>query len=126
MIALFLRLNYQTTTFVDKLRRVDWIGTILFIASTTGFLMAISWGGVMYPWDHWRTLVPLIVCAFGLFGFVIYEEWLSRSGGQPLIPLDVMKNRTAASTYFGTFIRKSPFISLTPKPIPSFQCLPWS
>jgi MFS family permease len=107
LIILFLHLNYKTTAFAEKLRRVDWIGTVLFIASLCGFLIPLTWGGVMYPWSHWRTLVPLILCGFGLVGFVAYEEWLTRRGLQPLIRLEVMKNRTAAVTYFGTVIRKS-------------------
>jgi MFS family permease len=114
LIALFLRLNHNTTAFTQKLRRVDWIGAILFIAALTGFLIPLTWGGIMYPWSHWRTLVPLILCGVGLIGFVVYEEWLSRRGLEPLIPLEIMKNRTAAVTYFGTFIRKNiadPFFS---------------
>jgi MFS family permease len=105
-IVLFLRLKFKTSTFTDKLRRVDWIGGILFIGSMTGFLMGLSWGGVMYPWSSWRTLVPIIVSAVGLVAFVIYEEWLMKKGLEPLIRLDVLKNRTAAVTYFGTVIRK--------------------
>jgi hypothetical protein len=106
LIALFLRLNHKTSTFADKLRRVDWIGGVMFIGSMTGFLIGLSWGGVMYPWSSWRTLVPLIVCGFGLVAFIVYEEWLMKQGREPLIRLDVMKNRTAAVTYFGTFIRR--------------------
>jgi MFS family permease len=105
-IILFLQLNFKTSTFMDKLRRVDWIGGLLFIGSMTGFLMGISWGGVLYPWFSWQTLVPIIVCGFGLVVFVIYEEWLMKNGHEPLIKLDVLKNRTAAVTYFGTVIRK--------------------
>jgi hypothetical protein len=104
LVIAFLKLNYQTSAFVAKLRRVDWIGTILFIAATTGLLIPLTWGGVIYEWSSWRTLVPLIICAFGLVGFVVYEEWLERSGGEPVIRLEVMKNRTAAVTYLGTFI----------------------
>ena len=51
MITLFLKLNYQTSSFLAKLRRVDWVGMSIFLGSTTGFLIPLSWGGVMYPWD---------------------------------------------------------------------------
>ena len=91
---------------MEKLRRVDWIGTILFVASSVGFLIPLTWGGVMYPWDHWRTLVPLILCGAGLIVFIIYEEWITRRGLEPMIRLSVFKNRTAAVTYLATFIRK--------------------
>jgi len=79
---------------------------VLFIGATTGFLIPISWGGVMYAWNSWRTLVPLIVCGVGLIAFVIYEEWITRKGYEPMIRLAVFKTRTAAVTYLATFLRK--------------------
>lgn len=76
-----------------KLSRVDWIGAFVFIASTTSILIPITWGGVMYSWDHWRTLVPLILGSVGLIGFVAWEIYGAKD---PLINLEVFMNRTAA------------------------------
>ncbi|KAI9699934.1 MAG: hypothetical protein M1820_006996 [Bogoriella megaspora] len=100
-VTVFLTLAFRTTSFMDKLRRVDWIGGAIFIASTTGFLIPVTWGGVMYAWDSWRTLVPLIVCAIGLGVFVVHEELWAQ---EPLIRTSVFKHRTAAITYLQTFI----------------------
>lgn len=36
-------------------------------------LIPITWGGNQYPWSSWHTLVPLIIGAEGLIGFVVYE-----------------------------------------------------
>jgi MFS family permease len=47
LIILFLKLHFKATSFATKLRRIDWVGLVLFIASTTGFLIPITWGGVM-------------------------------------------------------------------------------
>jgi len=55
----------------------------------------------MYAWDSWRTLVPLIVGAAGLVSFVFYEAFVAV---EPLIRLNIFKNRTAAVNYLGTFI----------------------
>jgi MFS family permease len=41
MIILFLKLNYKTSSFVAKLKRVDWIGSIVFVGATTGFLIPV-------------------------------------------------------------------------------------
>ena len=100
-VILFLSLAFRTSSFMQKLRRVDWIGLVLFIGSTTGFLIPVTWGGVMYAWDSWRTLVPLIICALGLVVFVIHEEYWAP---EPLIRTSVFKNRTAAITYLQTFL----------------------
>ncbi|KAI9714214.1 MAG: hypothetical protein M1812_006435 [Candelaria pacifica] len=101
MILAFLSLNFKPTSLIQQLKRVDWVGSVLFISSATGLLIPVTWGGVMYPWSHWRTLVPLLISAAGLVGFVFYEAYVAT---EPLIRLSVFNNRTAAVTYFGTFI----------------------
>jgi Major Facilitator Superfamily len=119
-IPLFLQINYPTNSLWSKFKRVDWIGTFLFVASTTSFLIPITWvclqlkilpnnleftdllkGGVQYPWSSWRTLVPLILGAAGLVGFVFWEKY---GAPEPLIRLVIFNNRTAVVTYIGTFI----------------------
>ena len=84
-----------------QLRRVDWIGSFIFVASTTSFLIPITWGGVIYSWSAWRTLVPLILGAFGLIGFVFYEAYVA---AEPLVRLSVFTNRTGVLGYTTTFI----------------------
>lgn len=74
---------------------------VLFLASTTGFLIPITWGGVQYPWDSWRTLVPLILCTFGMIAFVIHQEYFA---AEPLIRTSVFKSTSAAVIYFGTVL----------------------
>ena len=101
LVTIFLKLNVEHGAFLTKLRQVDWIGMIIFIASATGFLIPVTWGGVQYAWDSWRTLVPLIVCSFGLVGFVVHQEYIA---SDPLIHTAVFKNRTAAILYVDTML----------------------
>ncbi|KAK1821100.1 hypothetical protein LTR12_004492 [Friedmanniomyces endolithicus] len=97
-----LNLHFKQTSLLQQLRRIDWIGGILFTGSTTGFLIPLTWGGTMYPWTSWRTLVPLLVSAAGLVAFVVWEERYAR---EPLIRTSVTKNRTVAVTYLGDFLQ---------------------
>lgn len=99
MIPVFLRLNVIPQSIAAKLKRVDWIGTVLFVGSMTGFLIPITWGGVMYSWASWRTLVPLLIGAAGLVIFCLYEKYLAL---EPLLRLSVFSNRTANIAYLTT------------------------
>lgn len=101
LITLFLKLNQKHGSFLTKLREVDWVGMVLFLASTTGFLIPVTWGGVQYPWDSWRTLVPLIVCAAGLVAFVTHQEYIAPN---PLIRTSVFKNMSAAILFTTTIL----------------------
>jgi hypothetical protein len=37
-----------------QLRRVDWIGSVLFISSITGFLIPITWVSDNQLWTTWE------------------------------------------------------------------------
>lgn len=56
LIPLFLRLNQKTGSFLTKLRRVDWIGSFVFVASATAFLMPVTW--VSLPSSAPQTCAP--------------------------------------------------------------------
>ena len=100
-IPFCLRLNHPSGHLGSKLLHFDWAGAILLTASTTSFLMPVSWGGVMFPWSSFRTLVPLILGICGLFAFFIYDSYVVKT---PLIPLGILNNRTAAVNYIGTLV----------------------
>lgn len=101
LIPLYLNLNHKTESFAQKLARVDWVGSVVFVGSVTAVLIPVTWGGVMFDWDSWRTLVPLCVGIAGLVGFVAYEWWVPEN---PLIRLRLFGNRTAQANYFGTIM----------------------
>lgn len=43
-IPIFLKLNIKVGSIMQKLKAFDWIGSFLFIASITSFLVPLSWG----------------------------------------------------------------------------------
>jgi MFS family permease len=96
-----LRLHHRPGRIASKLLRFDWPGAFLLTASTTSFLMPVSWGGVLFPWSSFCTLVPLILGIAGLLAFIFYELLKAEC---PLIPLRIFANRTAAANYTGTLI----------------------
>jgi hypothetical protein len=56
----------------------------------------------MYPWSSWRTTLPIYLGSLVLMIFLVYSYCIS---AHPLIPAVVIKERTAAITYFGTFLQ---------------------
>ncbi|KAL2216529.1 putative MFS transporter [Thermoascus aurantiacus ATCC 26904] len=101
-VLLFLRLNFVPSSLMDKIRRVDYVGTILFVGSTASFLIPLSWGGVMYNWDSWHTLVPLIIGAVGFAVFAFYEYFFA---SDPIIPYSIFQNRTATVSFIGSLLQ---------------------
>ncbi|KAK2773228.1 hypothetical protein FQN52_006018 [Onygenales sp. PD_12] len=101
LLLFFFKLNFVPTSLMSKLRRIDYVGTVLFVASTTAFLIPVTWGGVMYDWDSWRTLVPLILGTFGLIGTMLYETYVAEN---PIIPVTIFATRTATVSYIETVL----------------------
>lgn len=96
LIPLVLKLKTETSSLKSKLARVDWIGGILFIASLTSFLIAITWGGVQFEWGSYQTLVPLILGVFGLCLTLAWEGWLAKV---PFLRLFLFNSRSAILAY---------------------------
>ena len=96
-----LRLHHPPDRLNSLVYQFDWVGAILLTASTTSFLMPVSWGGVLFAWSSFRTLLPLILGVCGLITFVFFETHLIKT---PLIPPRILSSRTAAVNYIGTLI----------------------
>ncbi|KAF9634754.1 hypothetical protein BFW01_g5649 [Lasiodiplodia theobromae] len=102
MIPLFLNLQHTRGNLLSKLRKIDWIGSFLFVASTTSILIPITWGGTTYPWTHWRTLTPLLVGLLGLGLFLLWSAFLTPT--QPILPGSLFRTRTCLTTYLSFVI----------------------
>ncbi|OJD33107.1 mfs multidrug transporter [Diplodia corticola] len=101
MIPIFLNLAHKGGNLGDKLRKIDWVGSFLFVASTTSVLIPITWGGTMYAWTHWRTLTPLCV---GVLGLVLFLLWSSYVASHPILPGSLFASRTSLVTYLSFVI----------------------
>ena len=86
---------------MNQLKRVDYVGTVLFIGSTTSVLIPITWGGVSYAWSSWRTLVPLFIGVCGEIAFVAWEYFFAK---EPLIRLRLFSNRTSSIAFLNDTI----------------------
>nr|VWO94584.1 Beta-lactamase (EC [Ganoderma boninense] len=98
--SLFLRVRTPKTGFREKIAQIDWIGIAIMAGSTVSILLAITWGGIQFPWSSAHVLVPLVVGAVGLLVFFAIEFlWLKG----PTVPRFFFTNRTTFSGYIGTF-----------------------
>ncbi|KAF7971297.1 hypothetical protein HWV62_21454 [Athelia sp. TMB] len=109
-MVLFLRLRNPPGTVREKLAQVDWIGNFIVVASSSSLLIALTWGGVQYPWSSPRVLTPLVLGALGLVAFVYYE---AKHAKNPIVPISMLANRTTLSGYLQTFIMSVIMLGMT-------------
>ncbi|KIO28004.1 hypothetical protein M407DRAFT_22771 [Tulasnella calospora MUT 4182] len=55
-----------------KMRRMDWTGNAIVIASTTSTVVALAWAGVKHSWGSAAVLAPLIIGLVGTALFFLY------------------------------------------------------
>ncbi|CAG9936321.1 unnamed protein product [Clonostachys rosea f. rosea IK726] len=100
---LFLNLRYdREERILSKLKRIDYLGNAILMASSVSVLIALTWAGPIYPWYDARVLVPLLVGLAGLVGFCVYEG--SGIPETPVIPLRLFPNRTSIIVYVNSFL----------------------
>ena len=100
-IYFFLKLRVDNSSIREKIKRVDYIGIIIFVGSSTSFLFGLTAGGVLFPWNSGNVLAPLIIGIFGWVGFWAYEDYGAK---EPMMPMRIFKERTAFAGYIGTWV----------------------
>jgi EmrB/QacA subfamily drug resistance transporter len=100
-IIMFLNLEKRNGSLREKMAEIDYIGSLIFIVALTSFLIPITWGGVLYSWGSWQTLAPMIIGAFGLVGFCLYEGMLAK---HTLLPMRLFYDRSTSICYFADVI----------------------
>ncbi|KAI0648736.1 iron permease [Trametes meyenii] len=99
LVAIFLRVRTPGGSLREKLSRIDWLGNLMIIAGTTLVLVALTWGGIQFPWDSAHVLAPLIIGGVFIVLFFVYEMTVPKD---PSLPFDVLANRTSLSGYLST------------------------
>ncbi|KAI1076231.1 MFS general substrate transporter [Whalleya microplaca] len=102
-ILLFMRLKtgaHSTLDTKSKLRRIDYIGNIIFIPSMVAILFGLISGNISYPWVSWHILLPIILGAAGWAVFHIQQAFTSHAS----IPGRLFTNRTSSTAFALTFI----------------------
>ncbi|KAJ7596369.1 Mfs1.2 [Mycena floridula] len=100
-ILTLLHLRTPRDPLADKIRRIDWFGNVLIITSTTSIVLALTWGGVTYPWRSFHVLLPLILGFCGMAALVVYEKNYPE---EPTIPYFLLTNRTSLGGYIQTLL----------------------
>ncbi|KAJ7918664.1 iron permease [Mycena leptocephala] len=101
LVSLFLNLRTPSSSFATKIKKIDFVGNILVVASTTSVMIGLTWGGVQYPWSSARILASLILGVIGLMVFVWYEFTFAAN---PIVPRGLLVTRTALSGFLQTSV----------------------
>lgn len=86
----------QGQSIWTAMAKYDYIGCFLSLSGTTLLLMALTWGGIQFPWRSVGTLVPLIV---GFLLLTCSGVWSPPQGTVPFVKKRLFANRTSVAIY---------------------------
>ena len=98
IVPFVVTMKTKKRSMKEKILRIDWVGSTLFNASLTAFLIAITWGGVQYSWEVFQTFLPLILGILGILAALAWEKWVAK---HPFLRLELFNGRSAFAIYVG-------------------------
>ena len=85
-------------TKMQELKELDYGGLVLYSAGLVLVMLGFTWAEGTYPWRSAHVIAPLIVGAFTVVAFVLYEAYVPLK--QPLLPLRLFKHRNLVAVVF--------------------------
>ncbi|KAJ2598895.1 hypothetical protein GGF39_002456 [Coemansia sp. RSA 1721] len=97
-VAWTIRVPLPSGTLKEKVRKIDFGGSAISLASMLLILLALSWGGRDYAWGSAAVLCCLVFGIVLAFLFFVYE---SKIPAEPIVPLRVLRTRNVALSFIG-------------------------
>lgn len=95
------RFKHEKRPWRVAIAQIDYLGAILFMASTTALLLGLFMGGVVYPWSSARVITPIVLGTVGWACFHLMET--TSYCKNPMVPPRLFANCTAAAGFFLAF-----------------------
>ncbi|CAG8592801.1 12488_t:CDS:1 [Ambispora leptoticha] len=100
IIITMLHLPHVYGSLKEKIKRIDFIGTIFLVASIVIILLPLNWGGNTYSWDS-PIVISLFCVGAVLVCVFIFIEF--RIAIEPVIPQHLFKLRNPVLVYITSF-----------------------
>lgn len=108
VLVFFLHLPIPSGGLKEKLKRIDYIGTLIVLVFATLFLLAMNFGGQTFPWKSAAVIVPLVLTGLLVMALIYVETKVA----EPLMPPRLFKNRSVASVLATNWFFGMTFFSL--------------
>ena len=92
----------------DRPHKLDVLGAGLIMTASSSFMLALSMGGVNYPWSSTPILALLAVAIVLGVGFILRL----RTAPEPLIPLSILSDREARLAIMANAFGWAPVVGL--------------
>ncbi|KAI4595045.1 hypothetical protein KJ359_007298 [Pestalotiopsis sp. 9143b] len=86
IIIHYLDIKHEHTSFKDGLRALDWSGIVTFLGCGAMLLLALDFGGIIFPWNSAKVIALLAAGGVLVFAFIYSEVKIAK---HPLMPMGI-------------------------------------
>jgi EmrB/QacA subfamily drug resistance transporter len=108
ILSLFMIISRMPTLSAKRKAKIDIAGAALVAISVASLMLALSWGGHIYPWGSATILGLFAVFAVSLVAFVMVE----RTAAEPVMPLGLFGIRAFWTTTIASFFISMSFMGV--------------
>lgn len=84
------QMKHGNDSKLQYIKNFDYVGFVLFVGGLLLFLMGLSWGGSLYPWNSAHVIAALTVGFLSLVALGFWEAFVDLK--EPLLPKHIFKN----------------------------------
>lgn len=96
-------------SLADKIKRIDFLGTLILLAAVVLVLLPLSWGGTKYAWSSGIIIGLLCAAAVSVVLFILVEWRVAR---EPIVPIHLFRIRNLWATYGSLFFGGMAFFGI--------------
>ncbi|EGO25454.1 hypothetical protein SERLADRAFT_465639 [Serpula lacrymans var. lacrymans S7.9] len=108
-------LSVEKETVLQKILRIDWVGTLFFVGGGILILLALNWGSTN-EWGSARVIVSWIIGGLLFVACILWEYILEHQmfsinpssisvlRADPMLPLEIFRSYDVSTVEYGSFI----------------------
>jgi EmrB/QacA subfamily drug resistance transporter len=108
ILSLFMIITRMPKSVRRYAARIDVAGAVLIAISVAALMLALSWGGHVYPWSSPTILGLFALFAVGFLTFIVVE----RMAPEPVMPMGLFKIRSFWTTTLASFLISMAFMGV--------------
>lgn len=93
----------------DRPHKLDIIGALLLVTAAVLLLLAISWGGVSYPWSSWE-IIGLFIASVAAWAMFVTRVL---TAPEPFLPVGVLRDQVVATATLAGFFGIGTMVGLS-------------
>lgn len=97
-------------TRLQKLKRLDFPGLLIYAPMTITLVLGLQWAGVEYSWDDWRIILLLTMAGVFVLTFLAWEY---KAGDDSMFPLAMLRQRSVGLACLFTFCNMAAVVIVT-------------